>query len=79
MKENQEADRIWYGEDAKLNVGSYESVSITAGFTTNVLPGETPQAAFARAQKVVRAELLKKAKEVRNGSLDSMLIGEVPK
>lgn len=44
----RQKDRVFVSYDRKINLGNYESVGISAGYTTDVKSGESVDEAFTR-------------------------------
>lgn len=66
-------DRVWFSDGLKLNMGDYESVSVDAGMSSDVRPGETAAQAFERVRKQVQGEVAAQAKRVRKGLYKEVL------
>lgn len=50
-------DRVSVSYDRKINMGNYESLGISCGYTTDVGKDETVEKAFARAEKMASHQL----------------------
>lgn len=50
-------DRVSVSYDRKINMGNYESIGVTCGYSTDIKKEESVAEAFARAEKVASAQL----------------------
>jgi hypothetical protein len=50
-------DRVSVMYDRKINIGNYESIGVSCGYSTDLQKEETVEDGFARAEKVASAQL----------------------
>ena len=58
-------DRVSYSLSRKVNIGNYESIEIHESFSTDIQPGETQEAALARAAGFVERTVAARVKMLR--------------